>query len=1458
MRLQFLEALRALKRAQRSACKAVRLAVSGAPLAAALLLGASPAKAGTSASLNIDVNFQGIANITTLYASTGSLPGTINLTWTEPVRDAGVAPFLYEVRVSTVGQIPNDLVYSTSPLLSTFSPSTPPAPGPGGGNTGFVVTGLTPYVTYYFAIEEHDSGALTGHWIQSAALSLNTTNFAYPTGAPPPPASGAILAASTATVTADWTLSAGATDYILAASLNPSGTPIAASSTTVLTTATVSGLAPNTTYYMSVSGCDIGCSVFTPIGSTITLANSAIALSSTAASSNSFSVAFSTNGNPPGTLYRVEFSTDGVDYTVGVTTGATAGAGAATVGSLSGGTTYFVEVVAINSGGSPSAPSNVVQVLTNPGPPAVPVGAPLLVYSSSVTVQWSLSPGATDYVLEASTSPTRFPIAASTTTLTSTGTVTGLSVDTTYYFFVSACGNGCSAFGADGSTVTLANPAIALSTTAVSSTTVSLAWNQNGNPPGVQYRVEISTDGVDYTIALTTTGAAATPTGLTPGTTYSFEIVSVNSAGNPSGPSNVVNVLTTPKADSGGSPIAVFSSSVTVSWPLDMGATDYVLVASPNPTGAPVVASSTTVNSTGTVSGLNPNATYYFFLQSCGDGCSAFAAAGSTVTLANSAIALSTTAVSSTTVSLAWNQNGNPAGTRYRVEISTDGVDYTIALTTTGAAGIATGLTPGTTYSFEIVSVNSAGNPNGPSNVVNVLTTPGADSGGSPIAVFQSSVTVSWPLDMGATDYVLVASTSPTRFPIAASTTTVNSTGTVTGLGPNATYYFFLQSCGDGCSAFGTAGSTVTLANPAVALSTTAVSSTTVSLAWNQNGNPPGTRYRVEISTDGVDYSIVLTTTAAAGVSTGLTPGTTYSFEIVAVNFAGNPSGPSNVVNVLTAPPAPTGGAPIAVFQSSATVTWGLSMGATDYILVASTSPTDATVAATTTTVNSTGTVTGLGPNATYYFFVEGCGDGCSGFAAAGSSVTLAAPALALSTTSLTYDSVGLAWTAGGNPAGTLFQLMISTDGVDFSTQTAPSVALSTTVASLMPSTTYFFEVRSINWSGTPTLSSILKVVILPLPILPEVPMEPIGVTITASSTTATLAWSPVGRYTDGTLFTTTGTPVAAELEGYQIYRSTQICSSFVQISTLTISSTSLVDATGGLNYFYRIFSYNTIGQSTGPITISTLGERYYFVDDCVTNLAVDPNVATAVNGLVGATNGLGGDIRIVRTRRPMDVGNGVFQSAQWLAYLNGATWLPNYSLPQAGHYTIHVTTAGANAIPDNIAISSASPFDQSLVPLSPDTLAAGLNVVSVQDLGAWWFNNQNWAAMYGKIDAIDANVDFDTTNLGVYQIRAQSRTNGSPVFDISNISSRVITPDAPGHNSVLIFTYDPGPNNVQPTGRIYTLHGEHVGDMAAGIVPNTLTWDGRMNGRTVTSGVYIYHISGGGKTFTGTVVVAK
>ncbi len=323
-----------------------------------------------------------------------------------------------------------------------------------------------------------------------------------------------------------------------------------------------------------------------------------------------------------------------------------------------------------------------------------------------------------------------------------------------------------------------------------------------------------------------------------------------------------------------------------------------------------------------------------------------------------------------------------------------------------------------------------------------------------------------------------------------------------------------------------------------------------------------------------------------------------------------------------------------------------------------------------------------------------------------------------------------------------------------------------------------------------------------------------------------------------------TGTPTGDELQGYSIYRSTNICDpSYVQISSLAITSTSLTDYTNGLNYYYRIFSFNSVGYSSNVITISSLGEFNYFMDDCVTNLVLDAGTAATLNG---ATNGLG-DIRIARSRRPQDVGNGIFQSGEWEAYLNGATPLKNYVLAKPGRYVLHFSESGGAPVPSTAPANGFAPL---AVP------AAG-PAVGVSDLGVYWNNGLQFVKMYGKIDPVGQTVTVESPNMGVYQIRAQARSTGA-VFDISNASSRVITPNGDGLNDTLIFTYDPGPNNVTPSGKIFDLHGAAVADMAPGLVPNTLTWNGFMNGQPVHSGVYVYRITGDGKTFTGTVVVAR
>jgi gliding motility-associated-like protein len=216
-------------------------------------------------------------------------------------------------------------------------------------------------------------------------------------------------------------------------------------------------------------------------------------------------------------------------------------------------------------------------------------------------------------------------------------------------------------------------------------------------------------------------------------------------------------------------------------------------------------------------------------------------------------------------------------------------------------------------------------------------------------------------------------------------------------------------------------------------------------------------------------------------------------------------------------------------------------------------------------------------------------------------------------------------------------------------------------------------------------------------------------------------------------------------------------------------------------------------------------------------------------------------------TRRPQDVGNGVYQSEQWSAYLNGGSLLANYVLPKPGRFVLGFNEVNGVPVADTAPTNGFAPL---AVPAAGPTVSAG-------DLGVFWFNGQQYQKMYGTVDTVGQTVSVATPNLGIFQIRAQSRAAGA-VFDVSNIPSKVITPNGDGLNDVWQFYYDPGPNNVTPTGKVFDLRGAYVADLVPGLVPNSLTWNGFMNGLPVRSGVYVYRITGDGKTFTGTIVVAR
>ncbi len=398
------------------------------------------------------------------------------------------------------------------------------------------------------------------------------------------------------------------------------------------------------------------------------------------------------------------------------------------------------------------------------------------------------------------------------------------------------------------------------------------------------------------------------------------------------------------------------------------------------------------------------------------------------------------------------------------------------------------------------------------------------------------------------------------------------------------------------------------------------------------------------------------------------------------------------------------------------------------------------------------------------------------------------------------------------------------------------SIATTTTTSyidyPLTPFSTYYYEITSVIQGGSQSSPSS-PVSAVPTTILP---MEPLGVVADITGSSITLTWSQTTQFGDGVSFVSTTTPSAGEIEGYEIFRSTIACDpNTVLLSSQAYAATSFTDNMGGNLYYYQVKSFNSLGISTTAATISYAGDQTYYLDDCLSGITLH---ADQISELNHAHNSYGGDVQIARSFLPQSSAEGVLRSASFTPMVNNKI-IPDFHFSSPATISLaYILDSGGQPIPSDIP---------------------ALSNYNAQDMGMYWDNGIQFNKLYGTINFLEHTVNVETPNLGTFEIRSLYRTTSSPVFDISNISSRIITPTSGGLNSVLIFTYDPGPNNVSVSGKIFDVRGDFVANMQSGPGGNQLQWNGQSsNGAVVASGVYIYQIKGGGKIFNGTVVVAR
>jgi len=472
----------------------------------------------------------------------------------------------------------------------------------------------------------------------------------------------------------------------------------------------------------------------------------------------------------------------------------------------------------------------------------------------------------------------------------------------------------------------------------------------NGNPI-IQYVVTINpAPASGSATVISPVGGYPLPidiTGLTNGISYTFTVAAENDAGigNTSLPSSPVTPSTIPSPPTGVSAVPAGSGTVVVSWgvPVSNGGqpiTGYQISTDGGNTWGPTGGITAL---TETITGLTNGTSYNIQVRALNDHGEGNASASATVTpstVPDAPIAL-TAVPGDGQVALSWTAptyDGSNAITGYAIIV--DGSTKPINTPTTATTFTVTGLTNGTSYTFQVAAINANGSGGGsdpatatPSTVPGAPTSLTATAGNGQVALSWTA-----PSDNGGsaiTGYTVTINGTPT--PIVGTATTY----TVTGLTNGTTYTFVVAATntnGTGANSNSVSATPGTVPDAPTGLTATAGNGQVV-LSWTapaSDGGNPITDYAIVIN--GSATPISTGSTATSYTATGLTNGTSYSFQVVAINAIGSsaastaatatPIGPV-LITTTTLPNATTTVAYNAGFTSSGSPapTWSVSSG---------------------------------------------------------------------------------------------------------------------------------------------------------------------------------------------------------------------------------------------------------------------------------------------------------------------------------------------------------------------------------------------------------------------------------------------------------------------------------------------------------------------------------------------------
>ena len=478
-------------------------------------------------------------------------------------------------------------------------------------------------------------------------------------------------------------------------------------------------------------------------------------------------------------------------------------------------------------------------------------------------------------------------------------------------------------------------------TTALDASTVQISWQAATDNVGTT-GYNIYRNGV---LVGTTTNTTFTDTGLSDATAYQYAIAAYDAAGNVSVLSGTASV-TTPDGTAPSVPVnvqatPVSGSEIDLTWQSAVDNTgvvgynlyrDGVLIAT--------IATNTYVDS-----GLNDATTHYYAV-------SAFDAAGN-VSAQSDIVSATTPDNTPPSVPLgvsAIAQSGNSAQVTWQSATDNVGVvtyniyrNGSLIATVAGTTYADTSLSDATSYSYTVVAVDAAGNASAASTAAAVttpdVTAPNIPTGLTATAVSSSQINLSW---QAATDNVGTTGYNIYRNGVLLATVTGTSYQD-TGLAASTAYSYKVLAFDASGNTSAVSGDVTTTTQSAADTTPPTkptnfrvvnVTSTTETLSWTASSDNVGVvGYQIYRKT-----TLVATVTGTTYIDTGLTPDSSYTYHIYAIDAAGNLSAAATATTVHTLPDTTSPTTPTGVTAAMGTTSTMVALGwsaCTDDVAVA-------------------------------------------------------------------------------------------------------------------------------------------------------------------------------------------------------------------------------------------------------------------------------------------------------------------------------------------------------------------------------------------------------------------------------------------------------------------------------------------------------------------------------------------